>query len=231
MFSSIDEGCKNCLIRFYGFTAERLRFLFICYYLELGPPLEIYTTTQQLSTSTITTTTTSTTTTSTTTSTTSTRSSSPTVLRTQQPSRSPEFPLWTWWSPVTETVTTDGGDDDQDIQEGEKTWEGDAVNLVISNAVTKSVTESVTESVTGPYYSKENSRRDNREGGSGENYLGLAGPAASQSESQTDDDDHQTIQQKYEEMVAHNTRLIDILRSTLEMQAELFRRMIRYLFP
>ena len=159
---------------------------------------------------------------STTTSTTSTRSSSPTVLRTTQPSRSSEFPLWTWWSPVTETVTTDGGEDEEDTEEGEKAWEGE---VVISN--------SVTESVTGPHYSEENSRRDNREGGSGENYLGIeiGGPAESKSESKTDDDHHQTIQQKYEEMVAHNTRLIDILRSTLEMQAELFRRMIRYLFP
>ena len=95
------------------------------------------------------------------------------------------------------------------------------------------MTGSVTGSVTGPHYSEENSRRDNREGGSGENYLGIeiGEPAASKSESKTDDDQHQTIQQKYEEMVAHNTRLIDILRSTLEMQAELFRRMIRYLFP
>ena len=99
--------------------------------------------------------------------------------------------------------------------------------------ISNSVTESVTESVTAPHYSEENSRRDNREGGSGENYLGIeiGGPAESKSESKTDDDHHQTIQQKYEEMVAHNTRLIDILRSTLEMQAELFRRMIRYLFP
>ena len=139
------------------------------------------------------------------------------------------MPLWTWWSPVTETVTADGGDDDQDIQEeddGEKAWEGEALAGVISN----DVTESVTESVTGPYYSEENSRRDTREGGSasGENYLTLP---ASPSESKTGDDDQLTIQQKYEEMVAHNTRLIDILRSTLEIQAELFRRMIRYLFP
>ena len=100
---------------------------------------------------------------------------------------------------------------------------------MISNTVTKSVTESV----KGPNYSEENSRRDNREGGSGENYLDIPAPllAVNKSESKTEDDDHQTIQQKYEEMVAHNTRLIDILRSTLEMQADLFRRMIRYLFP
>ena len=94
------------------------------------------------------------------------------------------------------------------------------------------ISAGVTESVTGPHYSEENSRRDNREGGSGENYLDIQAPLlANKSESKTADDDHQTIQQKYEEMVAHNTRLIDILRSTLEMQAELFRRMIRYLFP
>lgn len=112
--------------------------------------------------------------------------------------------------------------------------------MVISNAVTErvtdSVTEMVTESVKGAHHSEENSRRDNREGGSGgENYLDIQGTLpANKSESKTGDDappDHQTIKEKYEEMVAHNTRLIDILRSTLEIQAELFRRMIRYLFP
>ena len=39
------------------------------------------------------------------------------------------------------------------------------------------------------------------------------------------------IHDKYMELVAHNTRLVDILRTTLELQADLFRRMTRYLFP
>ena len=39
------------------------------------------------------------------------------------------------------------------------------------------------------------------------------------------------IHDKYLELVAHNTRLVDILRTTLELQADLLRRIITYLFP
>ena len=46
-----------------------------------------------------------------------------------------------------------------------------------------------------------------------------------------DDDSHDNIKDKYLELVAHNTRLVDVLRTTLELQAELFRRITRYLFP
>ena len=44
-------------------------------------------------------------------------------------------------------------------------------------------------------------------------------------------DNNEDIHDKYLELVAHNTRLVDILRTTLELQADIFRRITRYLFP
>ena len=44
-------------------------------------------------------------------------------------------------------------------------------------------------------------------------------------------DNKSDIHDKYLELVAQNTRLVDVLRTTLELQADLFRRMTRYLFP
>ena len=44
-------------------------------------------------------------------------------------------------------------------------------------------------------------------------------------------DNKEDIHDKYLELVAHNTRLVDILRTTLELQADIFRRITRYLFP
>ena len=46
-----------------------------------------------------------------------------------------------------------------------------------------------------------------------------------------DDESQKDMKDKYLELVAHNTRLVDILRTTLELQADLFRRIMRYLFP
>ena len=44
-------------------------------------------------------------------------------------------------------------------------------------------------------------------------------------------DNKSDIHDKYLELVAHNARLVDILRTTLELQADLFRRITIYLFP
>ena len=114
--------------------------------------------------------------------------------------------------------------DDSLEEDGEKddltAWDGGEGEKVISNPETESVTQTD--------YTEKNSSRDTREEETGENHLDNHHAAG---ESKTDHDDHETIREKYQALVAHNTRLIDILRSTLEMQADLFRRMIRYLFP
>ena len=114
--------------------------------------------------------------------------------------------------------------DDSLEEDGEKddltAWDRGEGEKVISNPETESVTQTD--------YTEKNSSRATREEETGENHLDNHHAA---SESKTDHDDHETIREKYQALVAHNTRLIDILRSTLEMQADLFRRMIRYLFP
>jgi len=38
------------------------------------------------------------------------------------------------------------------------------------------------------------------------------------------------LKDKYAELVAHNSRLVEILRTTLELQTDLFSRILRYLF-
>ena len=203
---------KNCLITFSGFTVESFRFLFICHY--LGPPEKTGVTIPTLSTSTAST---LTFTTSTLASTTSIAPSRSPVRSTQptQPARPSGLPLWTWWSPGSGTVRPE-----EDRREGEAAGLSDVTERVISSQETDTLSQGD--------YTEHTSNRDTREEQTGGNHLNNL---HSGSESKTEDDDHKTIEEKYQALVAHNTRLIDILRTTLEMQADLFRRMIRYLFP
>ena len=119
-----------------------------------------------------------------------------------------DLPLWTWWTP--------------DTLEDVETWEtasskmNDDEEVINNDVLTKQIND-----VT--------SNRDNRESLSDDD-----DDDEREDESGADDDpkiDHEELRDKYIELMNHNTKLVDVLKKTLEMQADMFRRLIKYLFP
>ena len=42
---------------------------------------------------------------------------------------------------------------------------------------------------------------------------------------------NQGMKEKYLKLVVHNSQLVEILRATIQVQSDLFRRIIKYMFP
>ena len=45
------------------------------------------------------------------------------------------------------------------------------------------------------------------------------------------ENNNKSMKEKYLKLVEHNSQLVEILRSTMEVQADLFRRILKYMFP
>ena len=166
--------------------------------------------------------------------------------------KSADLPLWTWWNP--DKKLADSGQVSEVEQFDDGLWENgqdknNSVDAVINNASR--------EPVTDPNYTETVSNRDNRNSERGgenlddvhytvsDNHADLIDTLDNYKENHdiiNDDgnlrvssesvmEDHETLKDKYLELMTHNTKLVDILKKTLEMQADMFRRLIRYLFP
>jgi len=172
--------------------------------------------------------------------------SKPTASTTK--STSTDVPLWTWWTPESESEP--GLVPASDLQQlltgayinDKQPWEQEDGKPLL-DVINKETTEKMTTAT----YTPENTNSDNLES---ESLSELDESDTSKDKieefesgkldiSKEDDteflaiseDNHEDLNKKYLELVAHNTRLVDVLRSTLELQANLFRRIIRYLFP
>ena len=149
-----------------------------------------------------------------------------------------DLPGWTWWSPVSfdKSENKHGkGDNRESVEKDdgteERLWEPE--DNTINDAPDSNVigeTDQSRESV---------SNRDNREGGAQ-----FDDPVQNVDNDSlfdilvTDEDDHdggmddkEGLRDKYLELMTHNTKMVDILKKTLEMQAEMFRKLIKYIFP
>ena len=159
-----------------------------------------------------------------------------------------ELPGWTWWSPVSfdKSENKDGKGDDRESVENddgtkERLWErGDNTINDVPDSNVISETDQSGESV---------STRDNREGGAefddpvkkvDDKWDNLLDILDNEDETNKADhevnkdalnDDKEGLRDKYLELMTHNTKLVDILKKTLEMQAEMFRKLIKYIFP
>merc|ERR1719232_423540 len=152
---------------------------------------------------------------------------------------------WSWWNPANrgddiDPVTTDTDDTTESIDAAAPSssvlWEN--VQTMTNSFDAAAINNDTIDQVKDIDYTKTVSNRDNRNNEaseddtdnkheeiddweiSSETFLG-------QKENGVD---HETLRDKYLELMAHNTKLVDILRKTLEMQADMFRRLIRYLF-
>ena len=153
---------------------------------------------------------------------------------------------WSWWNPSNrdndiDPVTTYNDDTTENVDAAAPPssvlWEN--VQTMTNSFDAAAINNDTIDQVKDTDYTKTVSNRDNRNNEateddtdnkheeiddweiSSETFLG-------QKENGVD---HETLRDKYLELMAHNTKLVDILRKTLEMQADMFRRLVRYLFP
>merc|ERR1719233_538509 len=106
------------------------------------------------------------------------------------------------------------------------------IRVVVEKKETHQViNKDTTEKMTSDNNMGVNTNNEESESGSEINALMDDKKTHQVSDNTVKDADDKDIKDKYLELVAHNTRLVDVLRTTLELQAELFRRITRYLFP
>jgi len=156
---------------------------------------------------------------------------------------------WSWWNPGNDDidpVTVDNDDTTEENIDGDAAaapsssaslWEN--VQTMTNNFDAAVINNDTIDQVKDTDYTKTASNRDNRNNEAREDDIDDRHEEIDDWEisSETFLDpkengvDHETLRDKYLELMAHNTKLVDILRKTLEMQADMFRRLIRYLFP
>ena len=153
-----------------------------------------------------------------------------------------DLPGWTWWSPVSfdKSENKNGKGDDRESVENddgteERLWEREDNTINDAPDSNVSETDQRGESV---------SNRDNREEGAkfddpiktvdnGWDTKEEANTGVYEADRHQDNvgDDKEELRDKYLELMTHNTKMVDILKKTLEMQAEMFRKLIKYIFP
>ena len=212
------------------------------------------TTTTTTVTTTMTTTITTTITTMTTTTTTTARTTTAQTLQTTENSVS----VWTWWTPdqdkgVDDKIPSTASEESMKKKPNdmnEPNWTDAGLQSLLgvdmhdepwenkgSGGKKEShqvINKDTTEKMTSDNNMGVNTNNEGNESGSEINALMDDKKTHQESENLNNiikDDDDKNIKDKYLELVAHNTRLVDVLRTTLELQAELFRRITRYLFP
>ena len=148
-----------------------------------------------------------------------------------------DLPGWTWWSPVSfDKSENKNGDDRESVENDdgteERLWERE--DITINDAPDSNVSSETDQ--------RRESQRDNREGGAAQfddpvkkvdngwdNFLKEANTEVHKEDDVGDDKEE--LRDKYLELMTHNTKMVDILKKTLEMQAEMFRKLIKYIFP
>ena len=158
-----------------------------------------------------------------------------------------DLPGWTWWSPVSfdKSENKNGKGDDRESVENddgteERLWERE------DNTINDAPDSNVSSETDQRRESQSVSTRDNREGGAAQfddpikkvdngwdNFIKEANTEVHKEDNHRDDvgDDKEELRDKYLELMTHNTKMVDILKKTLEMQAEMFRKLIKYIFP
>ena len=173
----------------------------------------------------------------------------PTTTSTQSPPTTPQdVPVWTWWTPASnisqdskpssgyeEILTESALPNLFDSEPHSQPWENDEISSE-EKLKDEVINNKTTEKVTTVDYTSENTNSDDLENESAGHPNESDKILSENIETSNDipnreDENQKDMEDEYLELVAHNTRLVDILRTTLELQADLFRRIIRYLFP
>ena len=157
-----------------------------------------------------------------------------------------DLPGWTWWSPVSfdKSENKNGKGDDRESVENddgteERLWERE------DNTINDAPDSNVSSETDQRRESQSVSTRDNREGDAQfddpikkvdnglDSFLKEANTEINNEDDNQNDvgDDKEELRDKYLELMTHNTKMVDILKKTLEMQAEMFRKLIKYIFP
>ena len=157
-----------------------------------------------------------------------------------------DLPGWTWWSPVSfdKSENKNGKGDDRESVENddgteERLWERE------DNTINDAPDSNVSSETDQRRESQSVSTRDNREGDAQfddpikkadnglDSFLKETNTEINNEDDNQNDvgDDKEELRDKYLELMTHNTKMVDILKKTLEMQAEMFRKLIKYIFP
>ena len=46
-----------------------------------------------------------------------------------------------------------------------------------------------------------------------------------------EDEDQDDLKSKYHKLVEHNSKLVDLLKTTMQIQTDMFRKLLKYVFP
>ena len=168
--------------------------------------------------------------------------SSDTFVNNSKVETTTDLPGWTWWSPVSfdKSENKHGkGDNRESVEKDdgteERLWEHE--DNTINDAPDSNVIDETDQS------GESVSNRDNREGGAefddpvknvdNDSLFDILVTGEDDHGDDYDDgmDDKEGLRDKYLELMTHNTKMVDILKKTLEMQAEMFRKLIKYIFP
>ena len=144
------------------------------------------------------------------------------------------FTPWTWWTPADDILTED--DNQKKFEELKTTIESETEQNIELTSVTID-TEIITlknELTYDAFISKvpETSTSITHDITST-----VQTTAADELENNNEntvtekENNNKSMKEKYLKLVEHNSQLVEILRNTMEVQADLFKRILKYMFP
>ena len=162
-----------------------------------------------------------------------------------------EFSPWTWWTP---NAKTDAEGDNQKRKEEQKSTVETKTEQSIQPTSEKTAMSTIMMKTTDVVYDKSDNDNETTKGiaivtteqmqvdvvtekdgdtsvtatahawggdGGGDGDTSVTATAQA----------NQSMKEKYLKLVEHNSQLVDILRTTMEVQSDLFRRILKYMFP
>ena len=143
-----------------------------------------------------------------------------------------EFSPWTWWTP---NDKTDAEGDNQKIKEEQKSTVETKTEQSIQPTSEKTEMTTIMMKTTDVVYDKSDNDNETTKG------IAIVTTEQMQVDVVTEKDGdtsvtataqaNQSMKEKYLKLVEHNSQLVDILRTTMEVQSDLFRRILKYMFP
>jgi len=204
-------------------------------------------TTIRTSSSTTTSTTSSTTTSTTTTTTTTTTITTSTTIRksvsTTSPSTATNYQTWSWWSPSNEIFDSDDSADAQEDVENENSklealnkYEEQTLRTTQKDFDIMTTTQMMTTRKSHMEMEEEITTTMISESESFEPHQHAMEEVATSTENNdmnNDDpsDKNSDLRDKYHKLVEHNSKLVDLLKTTMQIQTDMFRKLIHYVFP
>ena len=138
------------------------------------------------------------------------------------------FTPWTWWTPV---------DKEADLDESKKKKDDleSSADIVTEKGIETS-TVKIYEEITTIINLKTDAVFDEKQPATetitiDDKITTEAVETEVVTENAANEQTNQYMKEKYLKLVEHNSQLVEILRATMQVQSDLFRRILKYMFP